>query len=230
MGVSIWVAGPVGILAVLALLSVLGLGQTEIIDAGLDNATWGDINYNNYGGSGDPPLYYDVDGNPKIYANLTEVNPGEGIMASFPYVPGLVFWRNGTTPFTFFPLFHNTDGTNPVKWSEVGQLNGLATNTGGGFQAGLGTTLGLLAVIAGIVAVGVIASVRFFGFGLSDVGINTLMKGGSYILVWAIFSGLAMNLIVAGGDFYTPITYLGLTGVFAFGVMGEIGTPSSGGS
>lgn len=222
MGVSPWVAGPIAVLGVLALLSVLGLGSAEQYNLGFGNASFADVQMDN--SLGVSPIYYDYGGNPKCYANLTCIAEN-GRLVSQKYIPGLVFWNNGST--INYPLWHDATRQNPVKWTEVSNLDGVSSASGG-FTVSLGTTLGLLAVIAGIIAVGVIASVKFFGFGLSDVGINTLMKGAAYIIVFALFSGLAMNLIIAGGDLFTPIIYLALTGVFMFGVMGEIGTPSSG--
>lgn len=225
MGISIWVAGPVGILAVLALLSVLGLGQTEIITAGLNNATWGNINYRTWS---DTTIYYDYHGNPKCYANLTAINEA-GTVGDLPTLAaqsGYSFWRNATG---FYQLYSDNTHTNALGIEDTGTtMQGPPTQ--GGFSMTIGNSLGLAVVISGIIVVGLIASVRVFGFGLSDVGINTLIKGGAYILIWAVFSGLTMNLLVAGGDLYSPLIYLGLTGVFAFGVMSEIGTPSNGGS
>lgn len=226
MGVSPLVYGPVAILGVLALLSVLGLGSTELQTAGLDNATWGNINYRTYE---EATIWYDQNGREVCYANLTFVDPAEsGTVGETPpglagtYASQITFFHNATG---YYQLFRNSDGTDPLMISETG--TSFQGNTSG-FSMSLGTTLGLLAIISGITIIGVVSSVKFFGFGLSDVGINTMMKGGAYVMIWAIFSGLAMNLIVAGGDIFTPIIYLALTGVFAFGALGDIGTPSSG--
>lgn len=226
MGVSPFVYGPVAVLGVLALLSSLGLGTTEIQTAGLDNATWGNVNYRTYE---ETTIYYDQNGRSVCYANLTFVDPSEiGTVGETPpglggtYASQITFFHNATG---YYQLYRDQAGEDPLMISETGTT---FQGTGSGFSMSLGTTLGLIAVISGICAIGVIASVKIFGFGLSDTGVNTLMKGGAYIMIWAIFSGLAMNLIVAGADVFVPMIYLALTGAYAFGALGDIGTPSSG--
>ena len=226
MGVSPFVYGPALVLGCLALLSVLGLGATEIIDSGVDNATWGTIHFSDNALPGDPGFngFYDSGGNPVCYRNTTAVAGQE--QGGISSISGLTwaFWRNSSGNYA---LFNDASQEKKATVGDTAQNWG-SNNSLANWDMSLGTTLGLLAIIAGILAVGIIASVRVFGFGLSDVGINTLMKGGAYIMAWAIFSGLAMNLIVASGDLFTPIIYLALTGAYAFGVLGEIGAPSSG--
>lgn len=211
MGVSIWVAGPVTILGVLALLSAFSLGS--------GGSTFGDVAFSS---GTDQQIFYDVAGAPKVYANSTNIDePGK--IENIPILTTQLFWSNATGNY---PLYVDAVG------GQYATMDMLLTSKAesGGFNATIGTALGILAVIIGICAVGILASIKVFGTGLSDVGVNTLMKGGAYIMIWAIFSGLAMTLIVASADFFTPVIWLALTGVYAFGVMGEIGTPSGGGS
>lgn len=212
MGVSPFIYGPVAVLGVLALLSVCGLGAP---------GNFGTINF------ADPDLdtsfYYDLNGNAICYRNLTAVaGQSQGQVIYYQYVP-YAYWRNSTNVYAMYN--DNVAGVQ-TKMTETWAVSSGSGSRG--FEATISTELGVLAVISGIVAVGLIASVKFFGFGLSDTGINTLMKGGAYIMIWAIFSGLAMQLIINAGDFYTPIIYLGLTGAYTFGCLGDIGTPSSG--
>lgn len=217
MGVSPFIYGPVTVLGVLALLSVAGLGATG---GEFGNITFTDVDPNN-------SYYFDQSGSAVCYRNLTAVaGQQQGTLVSFRYGGALdqALWRNSTGEFL---LFNDAGATQPTDFQTTWKVTETQF-TDRSFEAEIGTTLGLIAVIAGIVAIGVIASVKIFGFGLSDTGINTLMKGGAYIMIWAIFSGLAMNLIVLAADFYTPIIYLALTGAYTFGCLGDIGSPSSG--
>jgi len=224
MGVSPFIYGPVTVLGVLALLSVLGMGSTQIHDAGLANATFGNIDFSGSGAFNEA-YFYNYYGVPICFkGNISAVDPADttGRITGVDGVSGVAFWNNASGTF---PIYMDAYHEHPALIQDTGLYLG---GRNGGFSATIGTALGIIAIISGLIAVGVIASVRIFGFGLSDVGINTLMKGGAYIIIWAIFSGLAMNLIVAGGDFYTPIIWLALTGAYAFGVLGDLGTPSQG--
>jgi hypothetical protein len=196
MGVSAYVAGPIAILGIMALLSTLGLGA--------GGGSFGNIEFNSgVDLNGSPIVYYDALGSPTAYYNGSSYRPGEiGRIRDLINNKDLAFWGNLSGNFQ---LYKDAAATQQLKLSELSPvLTGESSSAAGGFSVSLGTTLGILAIISGIVAVGVIASVRFFGFGLSETGINTLMKGGAYIIAFSIFSGLAMNLIVESADYFTP--------------------------
>lgn len=87
---------------------------------------------------------------------------------------------------------------------------------------------GIVALIIGLVAVGVVAGIHVFGSGLSDYSVQLIHKSTFYYGLWGIFSALSFtcfNSIPVIGLFL----WLGMTLIYTIGFAQSLNT-SSGGS
>ena len=77
-------------------------------------------------------------------------------------------------------------------------------------------TVGLIALIIGLVAVGVVAGIRFLGSGLNEFANKLIYNAAVYYGLWGIFSVLAFTFINS-----IPIIglflWLGITIIYSFG-------------
>lgn len=83
------------------------------------------------------------------------------------------------------------------------------------------STDGMIAIIATVAIIGGVVSI-FAG----EIGASLAFKGGILIAIWAIFSLIAMNLITQV-PLIGPIFYLGLTVMYAMGIINQVGSPES---
>lgn len=83
-------------------------------------------------------------------------------------------------------------------------------------------TTGLIALIIGLVAVGVVAGIRVLGSGLSEFSVNLIYKAVVYYGLWGMFSALAIDGFISI-PFFGAFFWLGLTLVYSLGFFQSIG-------
>ena len=77
-------------------------------------------------------------------------------------------------------------------------------------------TTGIIALIIGLVAIGVVAGIRVLGSGLSEYSIKLIHKSATYYGLWGVFSALSFTLF-SGIPTFGLFIWLGLTLVYSLG-------------
>lgn len=197
---------PLAVIAILSIFSMLGLGNTSLGEGSL---------------SLDPvnAVYYDVDGNPKIYvSNLTAVDPNELMRLYEDWLGGgYAYFQNVSDHTTAinYPLYYDATGMSQVKYEDLGETQ---TNT---VNFDISSSIGLIALIVGLMAIATVVGIRVLGSGVSDVSVSTLILGTSYLAVWGVFSVLALELILAI-NLLGPILYFALTILYTIGIISSL--------
>lgn len=75
---------------------------------------------------------------------------------------------------------------------------------------------GIIALIIGLVAIGVIAGIRFLGSGLSEYSVKLIHKSATYYGLWGVFSALSFRAF-SGIPYFGLFFWLGLTLVYSLG-------------
>lgn len=83
-------------------------------------------------------------------------------------------------------------------------------------------TVGLVAVIIGAIALGLIG-INVLGSGLSDFSVKIIWNGIVYYGLWTVFSVLAFNLII-GIPIFGILLWFFLTFFYSLGVFGKMGS------
>ena len=215
---SLVLSAPLAILITLAVLAMCGLGSAN---NGLPSSVV-------IGGGSN---LYDSSGKLIFYANLTcaVVSPfgyhyvlvqGDGANKAY------AFFINGTYSFNLinaifdvkYPLFTDTHGDVPAYWSQVGGI-------GGAFSAGIGGSLGLVAIAVAIMALAAVIGISIVGSGENTASVMTILKITGYLAIWGVFSALALGLINSMGSF-GMILFFVLSGLYVIGLVDSIGFPS----
>lgn len=157
---------------------------------------------------GDPTQgFYDDTGHLVAYQNQTVYDDAgtihmlKTIVNTGPW-NNIVVWDNGTQ----YPVFDNMGENIIAKES-------------GTFE--LFSSEGLIAIIAVVGVIGGVVSV-FAG----DLGASLAFKGGVLVAIWGVFSVINLTLITAV-PLIGPILYLGLTVMYAMGIINQVGNPES---
>jgi len=75
---------------------------------------------------------------------------------------------------------------------------------------------GIIALIIGLVAVGVVAGIRILGSGFSDYAVKLIHKSATYYGLWGVFSALSITTFL-GIPYFGLFFWLGLTLLYSLG-------------
>lgn len=188
---------PLVIMFIVSMLSTAGLGA--------DLSDEQNIYY-----IGDPTGgFFDSTGHMVAYTNKTSYDD-TGVMK---VVTGAGTWGELDTRLKW----DNGSGTLYVVYDYTG--SSILQKHGGSFN--LFSSDGLIAVIAAVAVIGGVVSV-FAG----DLGASLAFKGGVLVAIWAVFSLINMTLLTKI-PLVGPIFYLGLTVMYAMGIINQVGSPES---
>lgn len=230
--VSKFVWLPMACLFVLSILGMLGLGNASTLGSG------------DFSLATENEYYYDYTGAPMLYvANITHL-PGQaaGHCQPTPWISPITnieyknaaCWLNGTwyqLTQTAYILFYGptdyADGRAPVDYQVL--INNRvqdATHFGG---VNISSSLGMIAIVFGLMALSLIVGIRFLSGGESDTSIGMVLKCTGYLSLWAILSVISLALLLQITTI-GPIIYLALTASCTLGLIDSIGSPQAGGS
>jgi hypothetical protein len=176
----------------------------------------------------DATVLYDSSGVTVCYKNGTAiVNDGGNLVSVYGYAG----WKNSTFGAAYL-LYYDTGGENVVYYSDIylmgnEGLDGFVTGTND-FNAWIFGSLGLIAILSVLIVGVAIASLRFFGSGMSEIGVSAVYKGTAYFIIWMIFSVFALPFFTAmeaSGIFLGTITFFIFTSIYTLGVINTTGIP-----
>lgn len=159
---------------------------------------------------GDPTQgYFDSNGHMVAYANKTAYDDTGTLKVvtapgNWGELDTRLKWDNGTGT-----LYVVTDYTGST----------ILQKHGGTFE--LFSNEGLIAIIAVVGVIGGVVSI-FAG----DLGASLAFKGGVLVAIWGVFSVINLTLITAV-PLVGPVFYLGLTVMYAMGIINQVGSPES---
>jgi len=188
---------PLTALVILAILSMCGLGSAN-------------FNYNT--SIGESQVYYDSNGHAVIFGNGTIA----GEFGSIYNDADLAYWSNATGEYC---LYLDQTGVDPLLFADFGKSGGISID--------LGSSLGLLGLLMGVMALAVVSGLTIFGTGTSDSSVNIVVTCTAYLAVWGVFSALTLNLLM-GFDSYGWLIYFTLTIMYTLGIIQSF--TNSGGS
>lgn len=187
---------PLAVLFILSILSLTGLGYGAL-------PTEGELYIDGKPYTGE--YYADSTGRPVCYSNFTVIASEEG----------LVIWGAGDGGWYVERWsWKNATGTYHLTYSDVKQ------GIGGGFD--IGSSLGLIGIVIGIMALAAFAGIKILGSGVSDVSVSTILVSSAFLALWAIFSVLSMSLIISI-PLFGVILYFALTGMYTVGIINRVG-------
>jgi len=190
---------PLAFLAIFSLLSLMGLGTGTL------NST-GTIGSNGWISSGGDPdvAWWDSTGFPVAYQNFTVVDrTSEGRII---YVGAVPLYKNTTSEYQ---IYRNTVASNQLDETTA--------------EWDITSSLGLIGVVVGVMALATFAGVSVLGSGISETSVSAIVKGTAYLLIWGVFSALAIALIMQIALF-GPILYFILTLIYTLGIVNSIGS------
>lgn len=120
--------------------------------------------------------------------------------------------------------FSSSDNPYTQDINETQIQNGTEANLeleGASLNLDFGMTIGLIAVIAGAIALGLIG-INVFGSGLSDFSVKIIWNGIVFYGLWSVFSVFAFNAIISIPLFGLMFWFI-LTVVYSLGVFGRMG-------
>lgn len=222
---------PLAVLITCALLAQTGLGQS---------GSFGTISIMapDHGLISGEIIYYDSAGQPKVYGNFTKISePGE-VRAG---IDGGAYWVNGTTTILgttlkMFQLYYDTEAQQPCKFQDITQYTGtnffgqpstIAEDQENSWFGNISTSLGLIILIVGLMALVAIIGINVLGSGESEFSVKAIFLGTGLLALWGIFSAFGINLI-AEIDFWGPVVYLILTAIYTLGIIQQISGVSGG--
>lgn len=200
---------PLSVLITLSMLSMIGLG------AG------GELGQIGFGQSitGPDAILYTSTAHQTVYANGTAIGE-EGRISDVDGVSGIAFWYN-TSYGTPFELYTDSACTIPAKIIDT------SAPLGGGawtWEGSMTSSLGLIALIVGLMIFLTVVGARFLTYGQSELGLSAIFKGTAFIAIWGVFSLLALPLM---GDVPLNILYFILTVIYTLGIINSVGSPSN---
>lgn len=195
---------PLAFLLAISLFSMFGLGST---------AGFGTVYVSSHiTGSG----LYDDTGHLVVNQTLNAVGESGHIIAMD--YSGMAAWVNTTTIGQYYPLYYDQAATDPTFFS---QINGAGSTTIG---ANLGTSLGLIGLVVGVMALALIAGVHVLGSGVAEESVSTIIKGTFFLVLWGALSVMSIG-IITGIPPLGPSFYFILTGIYTLGIINQIGHP-----
>lgn len=204
---------PLSILIVFGLLSAMGLGSSNVYGGSL----WG------YSASGG---WWDASGHQVLDENRTAVGEaGEmaHILAGKPY---RYVWLNVTTFGTGGLGIYNTAPSYPLYNTPNGYDAPAGATISGDFS--LTNGLGLIAIVGLLCGVAVLASLKIFGSGTSEIGADAVFKTTGYVTLWCFFSALSYNIWANISISFLVWFYFLLTTIYAIGIINSVGSPQGG--
>lgn len=219
--VTKFLSGPLLIIMLMAFFSMLGLG-----DLG------GDLDTTGTGSTITPStLLYDSGGTVVCYANLTVITSASqwNAYVRWAQIPGTDYigFDNSSNMINpnwggpLYQLYYDVNATDPVPYQATLVFPGSSV---GHFD--IATSLGLIGVVGVLMAVGAVIGAHFLGSGESDISIGMILKSTGFLMLWGIFSILAMNILTQIPEIGVFL-YFGLTGCYVIGIVDSIGSPSS---
>lgn len=178
---------PLVVLIGIGLLSQTGLGTMNF-------SSENELYKTNYDG------FFDAVGHQVCYENLTAVAGGEDgyFQHYWSLSGGFDKWINGTGTYT---IYNTPNGVNQSSSSVSFSMN---------------TSLGLIAVVIGILAVAAIVGLKILGSGVDTAG--TILMITAFLAVWGVFSVLSLSLITAI-PILGPVCYFFLTAMYTIGIF-----------
>lgn len=204
---------PLSILVLFSLLSLTGLGS-------------GILGGMTIGGDTTNAVYYDSAGRSVVYvSNLTAVSDTYlEVMPFYVFPDTWAAFTNSTLEVAHWSpyfLYYDNGAERPVKYEDLGKTDsGVALS-----NISISSSLGIVALVIGIMALAAVVGLRIVGSGVSEESVSAIVKGSAFLALWAIFSVLSMDLIVLGADIFLPIVYFVLTLIYTLGVINQIGHP-----
>lgn len=196
---------PLGVVAVLGILSSLGLG------ASLNGIG---VNIDTYGAT--PVGYYDSGGHGIMWSNYTAMGEIGKVISSQDYA----YWDNGThwlLGTQAFSMYWDTLGEAQVAFEDIGKTVPSATSV----QFSLTSSIGFLALLVGIGAIAVVAGLRIFGSGTSETAVKLLTIGAGLMALFGVFSYIASSLLFE--SWLGTIAYFFLTMIYTLGIILSVG-------
>jgi hypothetical protein len=230
--VSKVILAPIVILALLAVVSMVGLGVGQLGTFSIGSTSFSPTT---------ATYYYDANGNPKVYANnLTAVaEPGSIVHLYYLTPVGAVVskyagWENASSGSMgengAYELYTDAHGQDALVYTSVNPFynppqNANAGGTPSGQQVNLDIA-GLIVVLSIVLIAAGVAGFHFLGSGESETSVAVLLKIGTMLGIWGVFSGLSYTLLLLLPDLMGIYLYLGLTFFFVVGMIDTIGHPS----
>lgn len=197
---------PLVVLVGITFLAQLGIG-TPLAGAG----------YFSYGGTAG---FWDVDGHQTCDFNGTAVGEAGVLIRAN---SGYTYWDNESANVGNFMGIPGIPLTQPFQhvWRVYNTADGVdVPDYLSGFT--MFTGLGVLALVGVIMAVVLVVGFHFLGSGESEVGVVTILKGGSYLSLWGLFS-LTSAALIGSIPVFGALFWLVLTLMYTIGVVGSIG-------
>lgn len=145
--------------------------------------------------------YYDNDGNLKAYVNGTAANE-QGYLQLLS--PSNIHWVN------------STDSYHVTKFNEGDEVGEAA------MSFDLSSSLGLIIIVIGLMALAAVAGLRVLGSGVSETSVKTIVLGTGLLALWGVFSVFGLTMITAIPIFGVVI-YFFLTAIYTLGVIQQVG-------
>lgn len=147
--------------------------------------------------------YYDANGHQVCFENKTAKGEAGMFIIGFGFpVVKEYYWKNSS-------------GTYAITYQ---------TQTIGGIGFALNSSLGLIALVVGLVVVATIAGLKIFGNGISDISVDAILKGTALVTIWGVFSVLSI-VMITGVPLFGPFFYMFLTVIYCLGVVNQMGHP-----
>lgn len=159
-------------------------------------------------GRWDTENYFDANGHIVSLGNDTAA--GEpGVLDT--YFEGALLWNYYSTDYGWrnssgtYPAYNTADGVN----SEMPSLS-----------FNFGTSIGMIAIIIAVMALGLVAGIRVLGSGVNTFSVSTLVLGTVFLAIWGVFSILSLPLITLI-PLLGPFFYMFLTILYTLGCVGH---------
>lgn len=193
---------PLAILAVLGILTVLGIAEGSFSTA-------------NLGGDPDETIYYDSGGHPVVWANLTAIGEKGWFYKTG---AGHLGWVNSTGIIsgvitTYYVLYWDNGGSSQIKYEDLGKT--YATSSLGDIS--LTSSLGFIALLVGLSALAVVVGLRILGSGTSEFSVSMVISVIFWMALWGVFSVMSLALISELGNLGN-ILFFCLTLLYTIGV------------
>lgn len=212
---------PLTCIMLVAVLTMVGLGGSAPADVSNPMAYYKGVDdLGNklalYTSAGVAVCYYD--------GNSTTGSAGSVIMYEADgYYPQEVAWYNGT----YYQLFYDTAGDQPVYWGDWTPLGSFARPTdridqGTWTWAG---AIGAIALVGVLMFIGSFAGLRLFGSGESEESVSFMLKGTFFITLWLACSVIAYPVILGTGNIILFLIYMVLTVIYSIGIINQVGHP-----
>ena len=88
---------------------------------------------------------------------------------------------------------------------------------------------GFLALVIGLVAVGILAGIKVLGSGLSNFSVALIYKSTTYYGIWGVFSALSYAVFASFPYNFGILFWFGLTLIYSLGFFQTLGSGGSSG-